>query len=453
MKFCSQCGAANEDTMYSCYSCGAALEAAQSGGKKHGLRISKPVLVIGGILLAAALVIGGIFWAVSGTSGSVARAAKRTMKEFSGRRETQTQAAQFLSVANDHLSKGKYTMNAAFSGAIVDLQLHTDYSRPAKKLRGELRLNGYGMEYSAKKNIVQVRFPGEYDVYGFNIKDLNKLTKKINEYLSLPLVKALLPTQLPTDLDVDFFKKVDVGYTLNGLVKKELKEFRKSIEVEKWNDETIVRAGESEKCRVYKVTWDKTALRKLLNALGTGGFLPDVGDWLNSLLPELDPYLYCYVNSENYVVGIRFTTAGAKCSLMLEGEENVWDDIVLTAETITGAVIRYEGALERKGDVTQLYLENTAGEKLLIVDYNDGTGDYAIWTSGIGNLMTGRITCANEQASITANWDSPEFGTQQLRWSIGSLQNKPEQLGEKYLDLKDMGLRILENVIRNILVS
>lgn len=454
MKFCSQCGAANEDTMFICYSCGAELEAQQiNTGKKRGLKIPKPVLTITGIVLSAALVVSGIVLAVSSVGGSMSKAVNRTAKALGGNKENLTQVERFYSVASDRLSKGEYTMNATFSGGTVDLQIQMDYSRPEKQLRGEIVLNGYDVEYSAKKDIVQIHFPGEYEIYGFDVKDINKVTKKINEYLNKPLLKSLFPRQLPTDLKIDFFKKTDLKDSFDSIAGEEFDAFCKSLKVEKWNDETILRGGKTEVCWVYKVSWKSEALRKFLGALGSGGYLPNVGDWLNALLPELDPYLYCYINQEHYVVGIRFATAGNKCQILLEGEENPWDKIVLTVETMTGEIKAYEGARDRYGETFELYLKNAAGDKQFAVSYDNESGEFDVWTARMGSLLTGKINCKKEESSIKINWRTPEFGLQTLFWSITDLQNKPDQLGEKYSDLKEIGWQIFGNIIHDALTN
>lgn len=454
MKFCTQCGAANEDTSFSCYACGAMLEAEQTNtGTRRGLNIPKPVLAIGGILLAAALVVGGIIWAVSGKNDGMDNALNQTMKEFSGGKEEPTQFSQFFTVANERLTEGEYTMYASFSGGVMDLELNTDYSRSAKQLRGEIDLDGWGLEYSAKKDIIQVRFPGEYEIYGFDVDDINKITETFNEMLSLPFVGNLLPVQLPTDLKLDLFGQSNLEGLLAGIAGEEYEAFRESLKVEEWNDETITRSGKSEECRVYKISWKSEALTDLLGALGSGGFLPNVGGLVNTLLPEMDPYLFCYINSEDYMVGVRFTAAGSKCFFLLEGEENLWDEFSLTAETMSGEIKVYEGAMERSGDAFELYLKGEAGEKLIAVGYDDASGDFSVSTASAGTLLTGRVTSKVGEASISLSWNTPETGLQELSWTITRLQQQPEQLGEKYSDLLSMAWQVIENAINDLLTN
>lgn len=456
MKFCSQCGAANEDTSFSCYACGAMLEEEQTNTRRsRGLNIPKPVLAIGGILLAVALVVGIVIWAVSGGKGGVDNALGQTMKEFGGDKEKPTQFAQFFDVAGNRLEEGEYTMYASFSGGPLDLQLHTDYSRSARMLRGEIGLSGYNLEYSVKKDIFQIRFPGEYEVYGFNVKDINKITEKFNEMLSMPFVGQLLPVRLPTDLKLDFFKESDLKLEglLAGIAGKEYEAFREGLTIEEWNDETITRAGQAEVCSVYKISWQSEDLNNLLGALGSGGLLPNVGGLVNSLLPEMDPYLFCYVNSEGYLVGVRFTTAGSKCFFLLNGRENLWDEFSLTAETMTGEIKVYEGAMDRSGASFELYLKSDSGEKLISVSYNDDSGDFSLATAAAGTIVTGRVTCQVGEASMRLNWNTPETGAQELAWTVTRLQKQPEQLGEKYSDLMSMAWKVIENMINDLLTN
>lgn len=454
MKFCSQCGAANEDEMYSCYSCGAPLEADTSyTGQKRSFGIPKPVLAIAGIVLAVGLIVGGIILAISALGGKMDDALDQTLKEFTGDKEEPTQFQRFFEVANQRLEEGDYSMNARFSNGQVDLSFSTDYSRSGKQLRGEMNFDGFDMEFSASKKIVQIRFPGEYEVYGFNVDDINKITEMINDMLNIPFVGNLLPSALPTDLKLDLFAKNNLAGLLEGIAGEEYQAFLDSVKVEDWNDETLAVNGRNVECRVYKVSWKSEALTDLLGALGSGGFLPNVGGLVNALLPEIEPYVYCYVNDEDYLVGARFTAAGTKCLFQLEGEENLWDEFSITAETMSGEVRVYEGARIMNGEAMELYLKDPGGQMMISVAYDDASGDFSLTTATYGTLLTGQVTGKVGEAGIRLNWELPETGHQELVWSITRLRQQPEQLGEKYSDLMTMAWSVLENILNDWLTN
>ena len=74
-------------------------------------------------------------------------------------------------------------------------------------------------------------------------------------------------------------------------------------------------------------------------------------------------------------------------------------------------------------------------------------------TAGIGTILEGRITCASGEGAIWLSWNSVEFGPQELYCGISELQNKPEQLGEKYSSLSKIGWEIMENILHDVLTN
>lgn len=448
MKFCSQCGAANENDMTVCFQCGAMLEPdpGYTGKPRASFRIPKPVLIILGLVLAVGLIVGGIVLALSGRESGLEDALGQTFREFADGKEEPTQFQQFFITANERLAEGEYTLFAAFSGGRTELELNTDYSRSAKELRGELSLGGFDLEFSAKKKVIQVRFPGAYEVYGFNVDDINKITETFNKLLNMPFVGEVMPISLPTDLELDLFAESDLEGMLEGVAGEEYQAFLDSVEIETWNDETITLRGRSAACSVYKVSWKSEAATELLGALGSGGFLPNVGGLVNSLLPELDPYVYCYIH-EDALVGARFTAAGAKCFFLLEGGDNLWDEFSLTAQTVSGETKVYRGAMVRSGEAFELYLQDDAGQRVITVEYDDASGKFAVSTASGGTLVTGQVTGKAGEAGIRLNWTLPEAGQQELSWTITRLRSQPQQLGEKYSDLVDMAWSVLESIV------
>lgn len=454
MKFCSQCGAANENDMTVCYECGAMLEAESgyTGKTKGSFRIPKPVLIIVGLVLVVGLIVGGIVLALSGRETGLETAWGRTYRDFVGGKEEPTQFRQFFITANERLAEGEYTLYAAFSGGQTELDLSTDYSRSAKELRGEVSLGGFNLDFSAKNKVIQVQFPGTYEVYGFNVDDINKVTETFNKLLNMPFVGEVMPISLPTDLELDLFAKTDLEGMLEGVAGEEYQAFLDSVEIETWNDETITLNGRDAECSVYKISWKSEAATELLGALGSGGFLPNVGGLVNSLLPEMDPYVYCYIHDEA-LVGARFTAAGAKCFFLLEGGDNLWDQFSLTAQTVSGETKVFRGAMVRSGDAFELYLQDDAGLRVITVDYDDDSGDFAVSTLSAGTLVTGQVTGKVGEAGIRLYWTLPEAGQQELSWTITRLRSQPQQLGEKYSDLMDMAWSVLESILIDWMIN
>lgn len=453
MIICPNCGAANEDGRMICGECGMLLESNSGnyGKKKGNIRIPKQLLLIIAGVLAVGLLVAGVVALVSGLGNNVENAFQRTIADFSGVEKNQTQFEKFLSQSAEQLEDGKYSMYTAFSGGMLQVELNADYDHSRKQIRGDLNICGKELEYSVKKKVIQIRFPGEYEVYGINVDDINKLTKKINGFLDLPLVSEFAPIDLPTDLKLDFFDNPDMKKILDNIAGDQYKEFKKSLKTERWNDETVTINGNSVKCKVYKISWKSEAANNLLGALGSGGLLPDVGELINTVLPEMDPYIYCYIN-KGYLTGVRFTVAGNKCFLLLEGEENLWDNFTLTAENIAGEIQTFQGCTVRDGASMDLYLTDGT-DRLFSLTYNDETGDFTVGTVAVPELLRGQVKADKQEVSIQLNWTVPELGDQSLTWRIGKLEQPPEQLGEHYSDLMTMAWSVLENFVIDLVKS
>lgn len=454
MRFCEQCGAANEMGSTVCYACGAELAPAapvKSRGS-HSLRIPKAALAIGGAILAVALVVGGIIWAVSGKKTNVDSALERTMDQLTDE-DSDSLFRRFLSQANDRLAQGEYTLCGEFTANGRTWSLEMDYDRPDSQLQGRVDLNGFNLEYSAKKDVIQLRFPGKYEVYGFRTSQINRLTEKINDMMRLPLIGNLLPDPLPTDLKLNLFEKKDLKDLLRDVAGEEYDAFRKNLKTEDWNDETITRAGKQEPCSVYKVSWKSEDLTSLLGALGSGGVLPDISGLVNALLPEVDPYAFCYVNQDGYFVGARFTMAAEKYFFLLEGEENLWETFSITVDTASQDTRIYRGGLTKTGQISELRLRDRNGEDRLRLVLDEESGDFSLFTASLGEALTGRIRSQEGEASLSLAWYLPDASRQEINVTITHLRQQPKQLGEKYTDLLSGTWQILENILADWLTQ
>lgn len=444
MKICSNCGASNADSQLICSDCGAMLPESKSGRKGGSVKIPQPVLIAILVVVAVGLIAGGIFWAISNRHSDLENAWSHTVREFVGKEESYTQFRQFLEIANDLLKQGDYSTSAAYHGG-MDLKIDAHFAAGKQLMRGDLMLGDFGLEFSAHQKVMQFRFPGEYEIYGFNVEDLNKILESFNDALSMPLLKNLLPAALPTDLELDLFARNGLTDVLENLAGEEYRAFKESLVIEEWNDEAVTIGGRSRNCDVYKISWKSESASRLLGALGSGGFLPNVGGLVNVFLPEMDPYVYCYIDGE-YLVGVRFTAAGSKCFLVLEGEKNLWDSFTLTAEAVSGEVKVYTGTTERSDADIVLRLQD-GGQTLLQVNYNDDNGSFRVETKSGGTLLDGQVTVRDQEAEIRLNWTLAETGAQSVRWSIAPLKEQPAQLGENYSNLGNAAWSVIENII------
>lgn len=450
MKFCANCGAANEPESTVCYACGSELEAEAKPEKRAFHGISKTPVIIAGIVAAVVLAVGGILWGISKLENKEQTAVQRTFSELIGE---ETRFHRFFSDVNRLLDQGEFSLEAAFSGGARDWNVEIDYARPANQLQGNVDVDGFTLDFSANKDVVQLQFPGEYEVYGFRVQDVNKVTEKINNLLTLPLVGKLLPSPLPTDLKLNLFEKKNLSDILDDIAGEEYRTFRKHMETEEWNGETINRGDRVENCRVYKVSWKSEDLTSLLGALGSGGFLPNFSGLINLLLPEMDPYLFCYVNQEGYFVGARFTVAAEKCMFLLEGNEDLWENFSVTVDTLSDGVKVYRGGRTWQGERMELSLADEKGQTQLRVCYDDANGAFSLSTASLGDVLSGQVVCEEDTAFLGLLWTVHGSDAQSVALTIGKLSGQPEQLGEKYSDLMSRTWHILENWIGDWLTN
>lgn len=438
MKFCDACGAANEEYASVCYACGAALPGSEPVGKKKGsFSIPKPVLIIGAAVLAVALIVGCIFLVLSGNETDIASAYDRTRAAFEGDSAGQTQLEKFLDQANGYLKVGDYTIYLSYSGS-TQLELQTDYARGDKQLQGTITTMGLQLAYSADNKVMQFSVPGQFDnVYGFKLSQAEKLTE--NPVLGYALQGANL------DLDFDFFATTDLETYFEGIAGEEYEAFLDSVEIKELDEQALG----GEKCKVYEITWSSEASNKLISAVGSLGTLPQIGSLVNALTPELEPECRCYVNSDGYLVGLDFVSAGAQCLLVLEGEDNPWDAFSLTVNSVYGETLYYTGALERNGDAMRVYLSGESGT-LVSLDYDNASGAFALYTEDHGQLLKGQVTAGGSEAKLTLEWDAGEAGVQQVTLVLSELENKPRQLSENYIDLLDMSISDLTRLMLDL---
>ncbi len=445
MKYCTNCGCANDDSCFICEECGGMLsDAAPGKGKKNpgSVKIPKPILISVAAVLVIALIAGCVLLLLPGKKTELADAFRNTFGALDG----QTQFRQFFSRSDTYLDEGGYSMSAVFSGNGLELSLDADYNRKEKLVQGSLDLMGFALDYSADNKLVQVRFPGEYEVYGFQISDINEITGTFNKAFKMPLISSLMPFKLPTDMKLDLFKKTDLKGVIMSIAGEEYEDLADSIKVEEWNGETLKVNGRNRDFDVYKITWKSSAMTNFLGALGSGGLLPNVGGLVNVLLPEMDPYVFCYVDDGGYLSGLRFTLSGNKCFFLLEGKDNPWDAFTLTAESVSGGVTVCRGGTVKNGTVTRTYLNDGTRDVFEIV-YDDATGEFTLSTASLGEVLRGRANADSQGTSLYVTWELPDAGMQSLKVTFGELEQEPEHLGEHYSDLKAMAWSVIENVI------
>ena len=432
MKFCTNCGAANEDSQIICTECGMLLPETAPGGRKKG--IPKLALGIGAGVLALGLAIGGIAWGVSLLGGNDEEDAyDKTMGQFAEMGEDKTRLQQFLDQTGSLLTGGEYTLGATWENENASVQWDMDYSRDAKQLNGgiyysntakgsELELN-----YSASDEEVQLALPQKTaNIYGFNIPEFEKKYRN-------SLVLSLLPISLPEELDLDFFVQPKGDNLLENLAGGGYDMLLSAIEVEELGERNLTVAGETQTCQAYRVTWSGE------DDSGSFDFLPSVTDLLDAILPDVEPDCLFYINAEGCLIGADFVSKGSQYLFVLEGKENLWDKFSLTKNSLHDDPVVYSGAMVEDGEKLRLYLEGEAGE-VWSFDYDDSTGAFTMNTAQTGQILHGEVLMSQEETALRMDWALANSGEQELVLTVTDLQQQPEPLTKGYTDLLDMSL-------------
>lgn len=431
MKFCDACGAANEDSSAVCYDCGALLMDPAAGKKKKSSGIPKPVLAIGAVVLVIALIAGVVALVISLTGGEpdVVSAFGKSMDAFADSSNAEdSQIHGFVEQLNDYMEDGKYTLRLAYSGNGTALAMETDYDKNARQLQGVLDILDTQITYSVDGKVLQASIPGQFqNVYGVALSEVEEL---FNHSFVSAITKAL-----KVNLDFDFFVGTDLKGYFEELAGDNYEELLASVEIEDLGEKEL----NGEICQVYEVTWSSEATTDLIASVGSLGVLPELGSLLNTLLPELEPECRCYVNDDGYLVAVDFVSAGAQCLFVLDGEDNIWDSFNLTVNSIYGESQYYSGALVQNGDEMYLYLKGESGV-FASLEYNDATGDFLLYTQVAGYFLSGNVAVDGKDICLVLEWTVEGSGTQQVTWAMRKLDDEPEQLAAKYIDLLDMSL-------------
>lgn len=311
------------------------------------------------------------------------------------------------------LEDGDYTMS--LSSGDGELSLVTDYARDHRILEGSLETGDAVLAYSVDRETFQFTVPGKFKyVYGVKLEKLDQL-------LDDPLFSSVLEDFRGTE-------EVSAEHGLENLFRNRVGEafdaLRRSVQIQQLE----MTEFNGQRCRVYQVSWSGEATRQLLDALGA---FPAAGERIRRLLPDFGSECICYVNRKGYIAGVEFTGDGVLCQLLLEGEKNPWDTLILKIQD-RGRV--YTGGLERSGSALRLCLENQEGI-FLVCSYDDADGSFVFRTRDDMRFLSGALE-AGEKLCLGLQWEKPV--ARQLTLTLEALRNRPSPLAETYVDLLSM---------------
>lgn len=441
MKRCSNCGAKNLNDANYCISCDCELPDDETGGNRHPLNGKIKWLVLGAALLCLIVFAYNRLFtpekqvkdAVTSSSDAVAEEIL-TLDSISGFLETMEQISE----------DGKYTMSLGMVSTDQDVSWSMDYDRKEKNIAGQIDYRapaGAGsvdLRFYVDNQDVRISAPQIVDdIYGF---DLDVFSKKYDK----SILRSILGLPSAKKLKLDLYKPFKWDKVLKLNAGDSWTDFTSTIDVELFSQREIMLGGEGVACTVYKVTWSAAAADKLLRTISGGGILTLPID-LITLLPNMEPDCRLYVDGEGKWVGGDMILGDSKYILLLEGKQNVWDNVTLEIQPMVGENRKYAGGLTVKNDKLSLTLRD-ANEVFLNVSYDDVTGAFSARTKA-GTLLAGSVTSKNGRNHLTI--DGTLAGVEKLTFDlkVGTLTGEVETLSGKYVDLMNMSLKEWERII------
>ena len=322
---------------------------------------------------------------------------------------------------------GDYTMGLSLQMPTLNITVEADYSARHKKMDGALAVGKTGepwqvaMEFRANQKKMYFEAPGlVQDAYGFTLEDFNQRFEGSAAFEIFPVKGLRLHLFRPTDLR---------GY-LKRAFGSDWDAFEKTLKTEKFDTREFLLGERTEKCTVYRVSWGPAAAEKLL-AKSTGPLQP-LTNGLLSLIPDLEPEFRLFLDSRDRLVGCDFSTPIGKYTLLLEGQENVWESISLEVLYINGASRHLTGEITEVGELVQLQLADEAGTYFLAA-YNNTTGDFQVIREN-AVLLEGSL----KEEGDTVKLELSLGGDAVLSMALKPLQRQPEGPTRKYLELLDL---------------
>ena len=445
MKICNYCGTANDDSRSLCESCGGLLpEPVETGETKKksglsGLKL-KPgaVKLIAGALAALTVVGGGAAMLLGGTSRQVTNALEQNQEAIT---EEISQLPQLAAVQDNYDAlndDGKYTVYADITTDHLVLAGGMNYDRRDKALAGSVAYANPEQDLDVKfdfasdnRDFTLAADRYTADIYGFKLKEFAEFYSKTPLALLLPL------TNSGEEPNLEFFKKMDFAEAMEEKYGEAWKNFKKSLSYEELNERDMEIGGRMVPVRAYEITWDTAAASRLISAMlgQEEGFLDD----LISMFKVMEPDCRFYVDENGFVVAADFVTAGNKCTVKFEGTDNIWNQCTLSSLSIAGGEGAISGHLVIDDGVVsgEIEWDNVMHYAL---DYDDADGSFAMrgWAGGTEWYLDGAVTAVGGGAQLRVGGYLPQHGRVDVRLELNPLEQAPELMDDKYVDLMDM---------------
>ena len=462
MIICNICGASNLDTELVCRECGSPLPIQNVKKRKNrvskskdtakkGFRLSGKVLAV---FAGAAAVIGAIAVGVALRGNTPAKILGESLRKNESvvleQIDRLENLSSFLDNAEELNAQGDFVLSANVDTNVLDLVGSVDYSRSERVMDGTLGYENQEQgldlkfDFSAdRKSFTLASDRLTADIYGFKLKEFAK------KFHKTPIAKLLPIVEKGKEPDLDLFKKRTGPKTMEQKYGDVWKDFVKTVRYKEINERVKQIGSRAVNCRVYEISWDTNAAKRLLNAmLGTDrGILSG----LSSSLAKIDSDCRIYMDENGDIVAVDSVLIGSTRTLTVVDEDDRCLKYLLRSENISADGGNLWGELEITEDNIRGVL---TWDGLVDVDltYTDQTGEFRFKADLMGVLwdVSGKIASAAGGAQLTVGGYVPEHGDISLYLEQNPLANKPEMMSDKYVDLFGSGLRMWERLLIDI---
>ena len=434
-QYCPVCGMECEAGVYLCPNCGAEVTPPRENNqkqKKTGLKAGWIKWAVAGLALVG-LIGGGAAVALSTDEAEIYRGGVNLGTQLAEK----MQQLQNLIDAREHLENlmksGEYSVALRLDVGDVDASAVLHYDIKDKIMDGALEYENAADEVllnfdfsSDNKKFMLASDRITADIYGFALADFQKT----------PLAK-ILPLPVNEKGELDLFQKTDFSTQMENKYGTAWKNLVDSVEYNEINDRDMTIGGKVCHVRAFELTWDDRAMVELANAML--GRTKDFLGGFSELAKHLKPDCRLYINEDHQIVAVDFVAAGNKCLIEFAGEENPWENCIVSSQALGGGQGVAEGYLTIQDGVVEGRLRLMSNTSYA-VDYNDTTGDFRISATVKDKQwdLTGCCTSDQGSASLELYGLWGDLGNVNISVALEPLEKTPEHLSRNYVDLMSM---------------
>ena len=432
-RYCLVCGQELEEGEYLCSNCGSEVPTREQTFAPKPVKKRKWVKWAVACLALAGLAAGGVVLALQTDEAEIYRGSSNLSQQL----DKKLQQLQNLNNARNHLEEliksGEYSVTLGLDMGDVNASAVLHYDMRDKIMDGALEYENLAdnvflnFDFSSdNKKFMLASDRVTADIYGFALADFQKT----------PLANVL-PLPVNEKGEPDLFRNSDFFQQMENKYGTAWKNFIKTVTYNEINERDMSIGGKMCHVRAFELTWDDRAMVELANAML--GRTKDFLGGFSELAKHLAPDCRLYINENHQIVAVDFVAAGNKCLIEFAGEENLWENCIISSQAIGGGEGVAEGYFTVQDGIVEgrlRLMKNTS----YLVDYNDATGEFRIAATVKDKQwdVTGKCTSENGSASLELCGLWGDRGDVRVSICLEPLEKNPEHLAKHYVDLMNM---------------